>query len=351
LPGGFSKLVLFLLLVAGSELCAGAEDRAQPKNYDEVVRTMLRTAQRPGHISEGEWALVLQRYQAYMARNLEVVFYGKVVDQNMMPVSDAIVSGFVSSYNPMMLADYKTEKENVYPSWSSRADSNGVFSVSGYRGYSLDVTNIVKQGYMVPEVPFSRSFSYSDPKEPGSVPRTWAELDTPAVVKIWFDDGSRAELVRKQVRIRFPHDEIERRIDLLQGGAASTNDVPFDIGLRVDLTKGEGEKAGFYRWAFTLHAPGGGLAEMTDITPMKAPKDGYVASLGGEFWEKRPWLFGNLYKTYYLRSRDGKLYAAITVDFDGDQDGYTDVIIHSVANPNGSRDLFVPPDLPPPPPR
>jgi hypothetical protein len=76
---------------------------------------------------------------------VDIEFYGKVIDQYKNPVSNAIVRYKVNQYDPY------PSKSNIYHVRQRElmlsTDSKGEFHITGIKGYSLSIEEIFKEGY------------------------------------------------------------------------------------------------------------------------------------------------------------------------------------------------------------
>lgn len=146
---------LLALLIVLNTLAAGAErnvgDVPGDGELDEGTRAVLRSVKRPSRVRPEDWDVLLMRYKIKMARNAEVLFNGKVVDQDLAPLEGVRVTGIVLAYDNTYLEKFAPGTEDqVEREWEVVTDREGRFVVRDLRGFSLRVRRFEKEGYVAP---------------------------------------------------------------------------------------------------------------------------------------------------------------------------------------------------------
>lgn len=334
-------VLLYLPCVFFSQAWAEQNMEADPADIDldESTRAFLEDVKRPSGIKPEAWETILKQYKIKMGRNVSVQFFGRVVDQNMMPIEGARVSGFVRAYDKAYL-------ENLAPGasdkkkygWTVVTDANGGFTVSGYRGLSLHIEAIEKDGYVAP--PYYEYFRLSEKHFGKNIYN--AREDQPVVFKMW-EKGAEAGsegLIRQEIKISGPADGREYHIDLVSGSRVVNTQEAFDVSIKVLSASHNAHAGPQYDWSFQLTAPDGGLVSTDDPRSFQAPEEGYASVVVSEHSVSNKKWSRSERRRYYLRSRGGVLHAMIDVTVYAYRDGSSLVRINSVANVGGSRNLM-----------
>ena len=137
--------------------------------------------------------------------NVEIKFYGKVVDQHGQAVQGAKVTFEVFSksehlISQLLLKGIKNAKISGNTTREVSTDGSGSFSVTDLRGESAKVRNIEKEGYL-----YKRGKNYYYTK---SEPETYKQAtpSEPAEFVLW-KQGETQALLNREVKIRFKPDE------------------------------------------------------------------------------------------------------------------------------------------------
>ncbi len=185
-----------------------------------------------------------------------IEFYGKVVDQNGDPVSEANV-------------DYGTiDKFDANGSnYRGRSDENGNFSISGIRG-QLTV-GVQKDGYYNIHGKSDAAFAYG--VGPDATRKEPPTKDNPAVFVLQKKGLADPLIPVDGGQIDIPRTGEPFSIDLATG-------KPGHGDLQVETWIGDSSQRRF-DWRYRLSVPGGGLAERKGQFDFEAPGDNYQTSI------------------------------------------------------------------------
>jgi hypothetical protein len=276
--------------------------------------------------------------------NVEIEFYGKVIDQPGDPVSGAKVSFSVYVNNESLVSQLLTlGYGNVSPAESKvtevQTDEDGLFSVSGVRGEHATVENIEIEGYLF----HSRKSNQYSRKRPESFRQTTVE--NPALFVMW-KQGETAALIKSKYRggldtqktnepvivhfVRFPNnpgyiDEGDFRITAYgQGRGREERNRP------IRRT---------YDWWVNIAVVDGGIIRTEDVWLYKTPTEGYKKSLRIEGDSGDPdWDLSIRDMKIYFRSHGN--YGRAKLDINAEANGKVGVYMRDVLiNPAGSTNL------------
>lgn len=266
----------------------------------------------------------LMRETLNLLNHKDIEFYGKVVDQNRVPVAGAEVNGQVI-YNSGVASGVSKPK--------TVTDANGLFSFKGMKGRTLDF-NIVKAGYEF--MPEGDAFDYTElvPEERRHHP----DPRNPVLLKMWKLQGPEPLIFVDGKSFYFKQGEPEVRVDLMTGKRVeSGGDLSVTMTHEVWPPNSEWRH---YRWRVAVKAVDGGLIETSQRVMNLAPEDGYRAELiFGEDATQQPWV-GDATVSLYVKSR-GNLFSRVRLELHPQPSQPTSSInIRSWLNPKpGSRNL------------
>lgn len=283
--------------------------------------------------------------------NIDLVFYGRVVNQSGSPVANASVTGRVFGRNENVLRDLEKAIEintKASPLKSSEfevfTDQNGIFEVSGYRATSMVLHNIKKDGIF-----FDISDSEDFVKKDTSIPKSREYLDDYNSVNrayefnVWeFSDHlpklAHAKNIYKS--IKFYKGEERKSFNLDQYFSEEIN-ADIRITARTDRTKNRRE----YFWNTEVFSNDLKMQLSDNKWGFIAPERGYSSNrliLGKKAGEVN-WSHDILGKTVFFKYKD-KFYGKFVLDIK--TFGDTDVAIYIndlVINMSGGRSLeYVP---------
>lgn len=270
-----------------------------------------------------------------MRRNVPIRFYGRVVDQNTNGVADVAVYAATSSITVYERKETKLELHT---------DSQGLFEVDGGKGEDLTIS-MKKTGYRAGQVRsggelIGGRYDYSG--GPGAKIHH-PDPNNPVVFYIWKEMGSNP-LIKKGKMCLLGTESRVYTVDLLNLGGAydgitegATSEGDLHVQLKRPSKVEWGDK---YEWSFAMDVIDGGVIETQDRFQFLAPESGYqpryelVMNPSDPQWKPR--VQG---KTFFLRSRGGKVFALLHVDIFSDADHVAALRIDYLANPAGSRNL------------
>jgi uncharacterized repeat protein (TIGR03803 family) len=258
-----------------------------------------------------------------------IEFYGKVLDEH----SNAVAGAGVTFHWSDLLA------RGQEASATTQSDPNGLFSLHGKQGASMNVS-VGKEGYYATRD--SQQFFKFGKMDPSAkhVPNP----QRPVVFTL-RKMGKGAELVRTEFPLgmgQHPQlrcDGTPVEIDMFKGGHASPGTGQLKMEFWNDVTNRNATK---FNWKLKLTVPGGGLVETQEEFPFQAPESGYQLPLVIDMPATNKNWIGDLRTKYYVHLPDGK-YGRVELDLMA-FNGY--IRVHSFVNPSGSRYLEPPPPKP-----
>jgi hypothetical protein len=268
----------------------------------------------PTQPTNPEYEKLLSEWQA------PIEFHGKVVDENDIPVEGASATFFWTE-NPFI--DGKGNRS------TTTSDSQGLFSLEGARGPSLNV-EVGKSGYY--QVRSNRTqFQFGIGAEPFR-----SDASNPMVFHL--RKKSKGErLIATTIpgfagieQLRSDGSPVE--VDLMQGSRVPAGRGQLKLEFWRDLTD---RKARVYNWRLQLSAPGGGLVGTADEFPFEAPEGGYESALTIDMpATNQPWQ-PEIRRKFFAKLADGSYgcFEMYLVSWNG---VFT---IQSSINPTGSRNL------------
>jgi hypothetical protein len=308
-------------------------DASSAEEAEETEKERMQELMKAGKMTEEEydqWRFK-KRIEEGEKSNVPVRFYGKVVDQMGLPVSDVKVKFIIFSFDGSVLRNTADQKRTEL---DLMTDIQGRFSVENQKGYSIQVETLEKETYQ-PQPYFRKGFDYDPYFQSIHTP----DPNNPVIFKIWKKQGAE-NIIHHQKNIRIPYDGTPIIFDLSKGKKVN----PGEIGdLRVTLRRTplqieRGKQK--YDWIATIDAIDGGVIESKDDFMNLAPENGYEPGLEIKMLANDPNWKPNVTVPIYLKSRGGKHYGRVTLEFrtgsDRDTTGFT---ITSYINPAESRNL------------
>ena len=246
-------------------------------------------------------------------------FYGKVIDQYSQPVVGARVTGWVTFLQGMD-SDEKREAHKT------ETDAEGLFQFTGLIGASISA-DVAKEGYEV-----DYRVGYKVPAGEKTSP------DNRAILTMWKLKGAEP-MVHSQIEVGIPCDGTQRKFDLLTGHRVENGgDLTVSFSRDpVNIVRGK-----HFDWKLVLDVPQGGLFEITDLYPNEAPAEGYHPDVVIDMPADTNGWSSSFRESYYLESRDGKVFGRVTVHLTGDYEPPpTHFEIDAYLNPGGSHNLEI----------
>lgn len=279
-----------------------------------------------------------QRRQAIntweQAREKEVEFWGRVIDQNDEPVPGVSVTATITTHQ-IPSADVKPQPTPIY---SVSSDSSGLFHFKGRAGRGFTIETMKKTGYVLPPALQNRTnnlFWYNyDQLDPKGFK---ADGDSPVLFRMW-KIGLPDKLIAGEGFYGIVPDGRIYSIDLLsKAKLEGTSGGDLRVRIRRPESINLGDRG--YDWSFEIEGQGGGLILTQDEFMYSAPANGYQSAYGLKFTANDEHWTDQVERRFFLQSRDGKVYARLVVEVFAN---YRDKAVFSVkyfANPNGSRNL------------
>ena len=260
--------------------------------------------------------------------NQPISFYGKVVDQDNIPLQGVKVRLNVThTQEPLPGAS-----RDVIKYLNLTTDDQGLFGVGNDKGSLLMVESLTKAGYKAPYVG-NRPFWFAPPM--ANMIYT-SDRQKPEIFCMWKLAGAE-RLLDKGIGTGIPYDGTSVIFDLkTERKVTSGGDVKVTL-LRTPLQISRGQKN--YDWTATIEAVDGGVIVSTDEFMYRAPESGYEPKLTISMSAQDPKWTANKEVSFYLKSRG--LYARVQAKFMTDSDrSDTGFRISAYINPKaGSRNL------------
>ena len=257
--------------------------------------------------------------------NGPVEFYGRVLDQDGNPVAGARLSLNLSH------RVFEGTKPVVDERIELVSDFDGRFKLEKPSGHSLRILDLTRDGYLWTYPPGIGSFDFS-----GYRSKRAPEYRSPAkafAFHLW-KKGEPEPTVGVAKVLRVEETDIEFSLNLLSAERGGERIATSDLRIRLRYVAPD-DPARKHERELTLEAPTGGLIETQDTYIFEAPASGYASQI--QYVVKPTDLtFGGWKRKYYLRSRDGRLFAGFEMAFTLFPHA---IELNGSVNPNGSRHL------------
>ena len=267
----------------------------------------------------------VERGAEYRAINFApIAVSGSVLDQFDNPLRNVPIEFTIGRST---IASSATEKG------TTTTDKNGAFHISGYEGAAIAIVPKLDGFILIPtnnRVIYS-AFSMQDPLY-------YRVGGTNRVIRMWRMRGAE-ELVRVSKSFRGHPEQMPLHIDLVRGEIVLTGG---DLTITTERPPGNISTKDQARWAITISAVDGGIQKMDKLGfpfTYEAPAEGYSE---GVTVEQTPG--DRMWATYVeigvsVMSRHGTVYSRVGIGFsiNGEPGEPCSMAIHSLSNPNGSR--------------
>jgi hypothetical protein len=242
-------------------------------------------------------------------------FYGRVLDENERPVSDAKVD-----------AQWSDLSATGASSGMVLTDAEGLFAITGKTGRGITI-RIVKEGYYTPRRQ-QTSFDFAAFWE-----ANYYEPDpaNPAIFHL-RKKGESETLNAGEVQPSVAADGTPVRLDLLSAGRVSPSGQ-LEI---TAITNTEKYPPAKFDWRASLIVPEGGLIEHHVEFPFEAPAEGYQPKVEIEMPANSPDWRRSIEKHYFIRFGNPTRYGRIRIRFNG---ATQRAFLRFAVNPTGSRGL------------
>jgi hypothetical protein len=261
-----------------------------------------------------------------------IEFFGKVIDENGLPVPSAQIETSWNGTAEIYGGDGVGHR-------TITSNANGLFSLSGVRGKMITV-QVSKEGYHRRKESNMSSFEYAGFWEPHFIE---PDRNNPIVFRLL--KKREAELtyhLDSRVIVKAP--SLEAHLDLLSKPVQKA--VPSDLFVRITRSSDASHQKPF-DWRIEIEGRNGSeLAESDEDFMTLAPGDGYKPRLIHEHkalssgaWKKA---------RFYVRNKASKYYAAVEIEvaafypFDGDSGAA--LFVTATINPNNSPNLEYDPE-------
>ncbi len=268
------------------------------------------------------------------AREKEVEFWGKVIDQHNEPVAGVEVTATITTHQ-IPPPGFKPQPTTIY---SASTATNGVFYIKGRPGRGFTIETIKKEGYVLPPALQSRTdnlFLYNyDQLDPKGFK---ADSLSPVVFHMWKIEQPE-KLIKGEGFYGVIPDGRVYTVDLLTQKHAQ-GETPGDFRVKIERPPSAKWGARGYDWSCAIEGVGGGVIETQDEFMYRAPESGYLSryeikiSAVDEHWYDRQ------KRQFYLKSREGKVYARLEVEIFVNYQNEAALRVKYYANPSGSRNL------------
>jgi hypothetical protein len=275
--------------------------------------------------SDPRWAIVRQRDK--VDHNWEwkeaINFFGRVVDENDIPISAARVD---FSWTDLSPAGNSTE--------ATLSGSDGAFSLKGKTGRVLQV-DVSKDGFYKVRNERLKSFDYA-----GFWEANYYEPESANPVTFHLRRKGAGEILSAgEAQPPVSADGTPVRVDLLSGARVSPNGQ-VEIAAMTNTQK---YPPRVFDWQASIAVPDGGLIEHNLEFPFEAPEGGYKSNVEFNMPANAPDWKRSVEKSYFIRFGNPPRYGRIHLRLNG---ASQKVFLSYAVNPSGSRNLEATTDEP-----
>jgi hypothetical protein len=262
------------------------------------------------------------------AGNVPIEFWGKVVDQDGVPLLGVRIAYMYSVHhgNDQGIAWIEHEARNG----ETVSDGDGSFAIRDLTGHDLTIESLMKSGYLYRQRS-SLSYDFGGNMLEG---RFKPERDKPVRIVMIHKDAMES-LIHMRGSVDVSGDGTPEHWDLWSGEADPNGEliIIFRAGSGVS-----GTPAPIVSWSADLEVVGGGITEAPwDEDVRRAPESGYSRSVAYPKIDQKQ---GVPHRSFYLRTADGK-YGRIQMELSTSHDGRSArCFVTGDMNPSpGSRNL------------
>ena len=322
------------------------DPKIEPANAAPPAMANTNQFVRPPDVDEDHWNRLMLVRQTLLERNQPVEFYARVLDQGGQPVPGAALKLRLARVDEAFFATtnffhMELGKEVVNISMELISDAQGWLELKGVTGSSVSIWGLSKEGYTsnLPDGKYGGvSYEPGGRRNPsGHILMTNAWNPAKGYVFHMWKRGESEKLIPFHFAVPVDLDSTNwYGIDFFRG--VIEGGMPGDFRFWFLTTN---DASGNPARRFRFEVPGGGLQSDDKPYPYEAPAEGYASGLD---WVYEPFgqhAKGNppdtLVRRFYVRGRNGKIYASVTWNFVAST-------ISGYLNPSASRNLAPDPE-------
>ena len=297
---------------------------ALPQNSSSNLGSVPAASQPPPPVKTSDDDV---RREAARQKNVPIHFWGKVVDQDGLPLAGVSVTLTARQWGlavtPLL---QPTFKKVIHIS-----DHDGLFQVINEKGDVLTVEALKKEGYTASPLAL-RSFGYNISTN------ITPEASNPVLFKMWKKGPAQPVVTRHFPNTGIPCDGTAISFDLITGEKGTHAKDLIVRFFRDPLTlTSRTEK---FDWTFTLEMPEGGLIETNEEFMLLAPESGYQPFFRIEVPKQSPNWKKTLSKQFYVMLRGGDVFGSLSIQlFAYYPTPPTGLTVSVTINPTGNRSL------------
>lgn len=309
--------LIAILLISLTLLLLGSGEKLPPEEAKSITRKLRNTADLVGS-KEVEEKRRKQMEEGIEQANVPIIFFGKVIDQDGIPLEGVTISYRIQQ--PRAMWDSNSIVGNVL------TGPNGGFLITGVKGSSLGIKNFEKKGYRQTKGQVV-SFTYSDSRK-----KYVPDKDRPKVYTL-IQEEELPSLIPANGWTTLTWDAKPTRYDIKTGKFGGSGEI------QITSHRGEIGVDGKFDWSCKIEAVGGGLYETTIENRYLAASDGYKESLEYGYLSSDPrWgrSTGDKYLFVLLPNGD---YGRLEININSRVGLKIGCKINSYLNPTGGRIL------------
>lgn len=256
--------------------------------------------------------------------NVPINFWGKVIDQERLPLAGAKVRYSVR-YMATAVAGFPDYRSDFY---EVTTGNDGLFVITGKTGDSLTIETLTKEGYRGASRE-QRGFAYAQ------APAIFKPDQQRPMVFTMVKAAEVSQLKRFSGRLGVPYNGTSLAIDPLTGRRGGSGELKISC-LREPPSGTVPDRD--YPWKLMVKLEGGGLVPVEPGAIYEAPAEGYQPQLDYEMKAGVDWK-SSVRQEYYFKTAQN-LYGRLSVDVslrNDEPDAF--VAISGMVNPTGSRVL------------
>ena len=275
-------------------------------------------------IKSNESAEVEKLRLATLYKNIDIDFFGKVVDQYGIPIPGARVIMECRQWSFLVTVGLTSR----FPNHETLSDSSGLFSWKGVSGDLMKIESVSKDGYLASPTNLVFRFDLDNPNR--------TSPNNPAIVRLWKQTGFATNLTGLKSLFGFVPDGRDHTVDLLKNKKYEGRQEG-DLLIRIKRPPAVLPNQPF-DWSIEIEAIEGGLVEKTDPFGYEAPEAGYNRVFKFEAKKDAPDWSPGLLKQFYVRSRGGT-YSYVKVRVRPKYQEKSAIELEARINPSGARSL------------